>query len=257
MEKILLNHHAGVVLPYYRDEEGMLHFIMEQKSADYKPPYFDKGLNFIGGNWMAQDNSPRGTVDRELAEEFRKIEEGPESLNGLLGGEKFLEREAEVQSEEDVAAVENIQHFGETISKMMGHCADYVVEVHPPIREEVLRYGVSVFLNKISEIDYPRIEEIIAEYDGKLTTDCINRGGRIVSVTADGINMENTKFAWGYDHILNRLLAFDGGFPMGEVGVNRTLSLVRVSPMELHPIGAKGPSYEEIEAAGYSYNPTR
>jgi len=264
MEKILLNHHAGVVLPYYADEEGILHFIMEEKSEDYKPPYFDNGLNFIGGNWMAQDNSPRGTIDREVKEEFRRTPEALESLNSLLGGEKFLEREAEVQSHEDVAAVENIQHFGETISKMMRHCADYVVEVHPPIRKEVLRYGVSVFLKKLREYESDWMGEILAEYGGKLTTDNINRGSRIVSVTLDDINSQNKKFAWGYDIILNRVLFGDGGFLIGrnyEPGVIRTLSLVSVSPMELpkkkdsNP--DEGPSYEEIEAAGYSYKKTR
>jgi len=67
-----LNHHSTGLLPYHINSQGSLEFVLEQKDPDFKKPYFDNGLNFLGGNWMKKDHedkSPKETLIREIKEE--------------------------------------------------------------------------------------------------------------------------------------------------------------------------------------------
>ena len=264
-ESIILNHHAASLLSYYIDPKGVLHFILEQKDPDYKPPFFDKGLNFIGGNWQKgvnDDASPEELVQREIEEEFWKKYEAPESLNELLGQE-FLKREPEIIVKYDYESVQRIKSVGKILGDGASYTKDYIVKIYPPITKDVLTYGLTAFTNQLSKGEFETIETIIDEFDGKLITDNIKWGSKIVSVTLDEINGNNKKFAWGYGHILNDLISSELNKTTGvikSVGVIRPLKreLIKVKKIN-YPIGAETtesgcPTFKGLESIGFVYN---
>ncbi len=259
-ESIILNHHAASLLAYYVDPEKGLHFILEQKDPDYKAPFFDNGLNFIGGNWkkgVNDDKSPEELVRREIKEEFWDKYEAPESLNELLG-EKFLKREPEVIVKYDYDSVQRIKSVGKILEDGTSYTTDYIVKIHPPITKDVLTYGLTAFTNKLSKEEFETIETVIDEFDGKLITDNLKWGSKIVSVSLDeinGINGNTKKFAWGYGHILNNLIK--SYINPGSVGVIRPLNLIKVKkikyPIEAETTESGCPTFNDFESIGYEY----
>jgi len=254
-ESTLLNHHAASLLTYYIDLKGVLHFILEQKDPDYKAPYFDNGLNFIGGNWkkgVNDDTSPVGLVRRELREEFWDKYEAPESLNELLG-EEFLKREPEIIVKYDYESVQRIKSVGKILEKDAKYTTDYIVKIPPPITKDVLTYGLTAFTNKLSKEEFETIETIIDDFDGKLITDNLKWGSKIVSVSLDEINKQNKKFAWGYGHVLNNLIKLY--INPGSVGVIRPLNLVEVEEIKYpdKTIRIVCPTFNDFESMGYEY----
>ena len=259
-EIITLNHHSAAVLPFHVDLEDTVHLILEEKDKGYKPPFFDSGLNFLGGNWekgVHQDKTPRELVCREINEEFWSKFEATESLNALLG-QKFLDSEPEVAAKYDQASIQKIRQIGALITADMRYAGNYIIKVQPPITKTELVYGSTIFTTGLDSEKFKTVEAILKEFDGKVTTDNLKWGSRVVSVTLKEINQKNTKFSWHYCHIVNELM--NSGYSFLKPGVIRTLNLVQVSKMNyVPPEGSPdakievGPTFEELEAAGYKF----
>jgi len=250
-EVIKLNHHSAAVLPYHLDLEGRLHFVLEQKDPKYKAPYFDNGLNFLGGNWekgVNTDLSPKDVVERETPEEFWDKYEAPESLNSLLGQE-FLKREPEVMVKYDLKSVERIKQVGKIVGSSLGYAGNYIVRVLPPITKSELVYGSSIFTRVLSEQEFKTICDVAQEFEGRLTTDNLKWGSKTVVVTLDDINHKNRKFSWGYCNMVNMM--FQHSFlPKQPCGVARPLNLVKIEGM---PLPLQAETFEDIEKEGYAY----
>ena len=253
---INLNHHAAAVLPYFIDSKGIFHFIFEQKDPNYKVPFFDNGLNFMGGNWQKgafSDISPEETVQREVNQEFWNQYETPESLNELLG-EKFLEAEPLVGTQYDDEAIQRIKIAGQMLMEDVHHSSHFIMQIHPPIMKSSLSYGLTVFVKSLSSEAHNSIESIIDEYNGKLTTDNLKWGSKIVSVSLEDINRQNTKFSWGYDQVLSTLLRES---PVENDGVIRTLGFIDLRemdvPAEIERTKLGTPTYRGFESIGFQY----
>ncbi len=203
-----VNHHSAGVLPFFVHPKDGLTFILEQKDAKYKAPFFDNGLNFAGGNrekGVHDDFSPEDTARREISEEFWKAYEAPESLNDLLG-EKFIASEPDVVKKYDSGSIARIKQVVPVFLDGMKHAADYLMTVHPPITRDPLKYGSTIFTKQLSEGEFGSLVDLIVEFDGKLTTDNLKWGSKIVAVSLKEINAKNLKFSWGYCQVMNDLL---------------------------------------------------
>jgi len=259
-EVITLNHHSAAVLPVHVDLEGAVHLLLEEKDKDYKAPFFDMGLNFLGGNWekgVNTDESPRMLILRELVEEFWGLFEPTESLNNLLG-EDFLKREPEVAAKYDYASVQKIKQITDIIIADMRLAGNYIMRVQPPITKEELAYGSTIFTAGLNAEKFKAIEAILREFDGKITTDNLKWGSRIVAITLKEINQNNRKFSWGYCNIVNELMKV--GYSFLQPGVIRPLNLIKVNQIEYAPeegsAEAKiehGPTFADLEKSGYAY----
>jgi len=256
-QKIKFNHHAAAVLPYYLNKERGLCFVLEQKGPDYMIPYFNNGLCLLGGNWQKgihTEQSPEGTMIREVYEEFWNRAEEDDSLNDLIG-EKVVKRQPELIDKYDKAAIQRIQQIGEMFVNGVRYAADYIVSINPPILENVLTAGFSIFARELSDNEFKGVENIIDEFDGKLTTDNLKWGGRTVCVYLDEINSENMKFTWSYDHMVNDMLGSE--LPAQEPKIIRTLGLVGAERIQLPQgidISESGcPTYESFKKIGCEY----
>lgn len=221
----LLNHHGASLLPYICLDDT-IHFILERKSPEYKPPFFDGALNFIGGSWLPGDKSPEDTIKREIFEEFWILKEEYEPLNTLLR-QKFLPVEARVNVRLPDEIVGVFEDLGPKLLNGRDYAGTYKVGVFPPVAEPSLFYGLSVFTNHLSVEDYAHLKMLIEVFSGRLTTDNWKHGSSIVDVTLKEINDKNMKFAWGYDKMINALLR-SGKVKGPSSGVIRTLDLVDV-----------------------------
>ncbi|VVB81931.1 Uncharacterised protein [uncultured archaeon] len=225
----LLNHHSASILPYIC-LDGTVHFILEKKSADYRPPFFDTALNFLGGNFDARDKSPEDTLEREVLEEFWSLTEEHESLNALLC-QKFLPVEArvDVRLPEEIVGV--LSELGPRL--LVGHklAGSYIMTVHSPIANPELTYGSTIFMKALSAEDYAHFKLMIELFSGRLTTDSWKHGSSVVDVSLKDINGRNLKFAWGYDKVINELLKANK-LPEQPSGVIRPLGLVDVASLE-------------------------
>jgi len=257
---ITLNHHSAAVLPFHVDLEDTVHLILEEKDRQYRPPFFDGGLNFLGGNWekgVNHDKTPRELIRREIDEEFWSKFEATESLNTLLG-QKFLDHEPEVFARYDQGRIQKIKQIGVIITANMQYVGDYVIRVQPPITNAELSYGSTIFTTSLDAEKFKTVESILREFDGKVTTDNLKYGSRVVSVTLKEINQRNSKFSWHYGNIVNELIS--SGYSFLKPGVIRTLNLVHVSKMRHLPPECsldtkikEGPTFEELESAGYKF----
>ncbi|MBW2970471.1 hypothetical protein KY319_05090 [Candidatus Woesearchaeota archaeon] len=227
----ILNHHSASLLPYICLDDAV-HLILEKKSFDYKVPFFDGALNFIGGNWLSEDNSPEDTVRREVLEEFWSLDEEYEPLNALLR-QKFLPVEARVDVRLPSEIVGVFKELGPRLLKKFDYAGDFKVGVYSPVADPAIFYGASVFANHMSLEDYAHLKMLIEVFSGRLTTDNWKHGSSIVDVTLKEINEKNMKFAWGYDKIINSLLR-SGKLKGSSSGVIRTLDLVDVKRL---PVG--------------------
>lgn len=209
MSSLRLNHHSASILPFFSDEEGTLFFLLEQKDSRFNPPYFDNGLSFIGGNWQSgnfQDISPIDTLKREIFEEYWIEAEAEESLQGLLG-ESLTIAKPNNEASYDEYQLDKIRSGAQTLLQSVTHVADFVVRITPPIISESLVYGLTIFIRKLDENNFAYWKNLLAEFDGKLTTDNLRWNSSIVFKTLDEIQSdEELKFAYGYDHVLNALL---------------------------------------------------
>lgn len=229
-----LKHHCATILPFYR-KNGDLYFLLEQKDPKFRQPYFENGLNFLGGNWIKdKDNSPLDILAREISEEFYLTSEPEESLNALLGQE-FLKDEnkrALVVASHTPEKLSRVQQLGGSLLTQVSYAMSFVVTVRPPIsKNDDLNYGASIFLKELSENEFNGLEKLLKEFDGKISTDNLKFGGKTVLVSLDDINTNNRKFSWGYDHIVNSL-ADNGYLPSHKDGVLRPLKLVSVDKLD-------------------------
>lgn len=244
----ILNHHSAAVLPYFIDDKGKLHFIAEQKDSGYKPPFFDNGLNLLGGNWEKgkgyADRKPSELLQRKIAEEFWQIQESYERLNELLK-ENFLENEQEVTAKYDSSAINRISEIADilTDNNLM---ADFIVTVNPPVTKTPLAYASSVYGKELDAEEYDTINKILGEFNNRVTTDNLKKGNQTLVKSVNDCNMQNTKFAWGYDHTLNHLIDM---YDLGEEKIYRPLSLITVEPF-----GKKFTSFSDVEKMGYNYD---
>lgn len=253
-DKIKLNHHSASVLPYNIDKNGDLQFILEQKDPAYKKPFFDSGVNFEGGNrekGVHTDISPEATVKREIREEFWDMYEASESLNALLGQE-FIVKEPKTAGKYDEKSVQRLKQAVPIFIKGMNYAGDYIMTVNAPITKTPLVYASSIFLKKLSEEEFKAMEELIKEFDGKLTTDNLKWGSRITAVSLRQINEQNIKCAWGYCGIINSLLR-KGQLPSQPTNIIRPLTLVENIELTLTENFPKGiPNYDVYEKT-YEY----
>lgn len=226
---MVLNHHSASILPYIC-LDGELHFILEKKSADYKPPFFDNALNFLGGNWNPEDKSPEDTLEREVLEEFWSLHEGDESLNELLG-QKFLPVEAEVDVRLPKEIVGVLRELGPRLLAGHERAGQYIMSLRPPIVNENLAYSATIFMKALSVEDYAHFKIMIELFSGRLTTDNWKRGSSVVDVSLKDINKNNLKFAWGYDKVINELLKA-GKLPKQPSGIVRPLELIDIAPLD-------------------------
>ncbi|MFC1723623.1 hypothetical protein ACFL0V_05775, partial [Nanoarchaeota archaeon] len=238
--------------------EGKLHLVLEQKDAGYKKPFFDNGLNFLGGNWAKGKNdetSPAETVDREIREEFWQAYEAPESLNELLGQE-FLEREPQVSAQYDQASVNRIQTMAALLRSGIEHAGDYIVTVRPPITNDALVYGSSIFAKELTADELHEVNTLVDQFGGKLTTDNLKWNSQIAVATLDDINLANTKFSWGYDHTINHLLD-SGALPEQDSRIIRPMNLISVEPLDYNSEQERtetgSPTYRGFERLGFKY----
>ena len=248
MTEILLNHHSATVLPFYETPND-IYFILEQKDPRYKPPFFDKRLNFLGGNWKKGgniDKSPIETVSREIREEFWCQHEDLESLNELLG-QDFFKEEPEIRATYNQKALQKIIPIGKMFNESLEHVGDFKVTINPPIMDNRLVYGSTIFKKRLSRKEFKTIESVIEEFDGKLTTDTLKWESKILAISLNEINQENRKFSWAYDHTLNHFLDSQ---EKDYSKVIRPLSLVQIE--EITPKNLR--SFEELEKLGFKYS---
>jgi len=260
-QKATLNHHAGAVLAYHNNPEKGLVFVLEQKDPDFRPPFFDNGLCFLGGNWQRgvhKDSSPRETMSREVREEFWEIYEAPESLNSILGQE-FLTREPDIVARYSEREIQRIREVGRILINGTTYAADYVLSFFPPLFKAALTCGCTIFTKPLSGEELMTIEGVVQEFDGRLTTDNLKYKSSTVVVSLREINLRNIKFAYQYDHVLNDLLDHELS-SMTEQRIVRTLSphLTKVQRFT-YPKGfqvkdpSNGPTYDELQSAGLEY----
>jgi len=251
-----INHHSSAVLPYHLDRDGKLHFVLEQKDPNYKRPFFDNGLNFLGGNWKKGkqiDVSPEETLGREIKEEFWQSYEAPESLNALLG-QGFLETEPQVCAHYDQVSVNRLKSVSQLLQKGIKHVADYTITVREPIADLV--YNSTIFSRKLDEEELFEIKLLLNYFNGRLTTDNLKWGSKTTLVSLDEINEKGIKFSWGYDNIVNDLLE-RGALPKQNQGVIRPLKLISLEGIE-YPAKAErtksgNPTYNGFEDMGFVY----
>ena len=184
MGKIKLNHHSAVVLPYFINEKGQPVYIFERKSPEFKKPFFDGGLNFLGGNWQKgvnKDKSPRGLLYRELNEEFWNIEEPEESLNDLLG-QIFVDESSKPlkMKYSDEEYLKEIQEVGNFFKENPDYVQTSVLSVMPPLTNFPLVLANSVFSKELSPSQVKKFKSLLDKFNGKLTTDNLQWGGETV-----------------------------------------------------------------------------
>jgi len=244
-----VNHHSAGILPLAQIKEE-LYFLLEHKDPQYKSPFFDGALNFLGGNWskgVNPDNSPKELLEREIDEEFWKRYESPESLNTLLG-QDFIQEHEEVQCRYDPKTIQRIQQIPGMILPNAEHCADYLVRVFPPITRDELQYLSSIFVAYLSESETDQLQTLILKLDGKLTTDNLKRGSKIGFVSQHDIEHRKYKFAWGYDHTvedLSRTNCLPTKFYLPQ-----SCHHVKIEPVV---VTAVKPEFKDFEAAGFDY----
>ena len=197
----VFNHQAAALLPYYIQGEEV-YFVFEEKSADYNPPFFDLALNCLGGNGIDGNEGSGQIVKREVGEEFFLRIEDADDVNKILG-QKFLMGKGKEGCE---VGVEAVREVGRLLLKNIKHFADYEVGIVPPVLEKKVVYGCSLFLRELDKKDFLFVKGVIGKLDGKLTTDNIKYGSRIVAISLDEIN-KGKKFAWAYGYILRDFLA--------------------------------------------------
>jgi hypothetical protein len=253
---IELNHHSACVLPWYQTESDIW-VMVEQKDAGFRHPYFDNGLNFLGGNWKKgqdSDESPLDLAIREIGEEFWLTADAHESTNALLGQE-FLKGDQSDTGAHDEKPEDRIKDLGRMLQQGLSSGGNYIVTVSPPIADPRVVYANSVFLRQLSTKEYLDARRIVDGFYGKITTDNHRRDNKTVFVALDQINGENMKFAWGYGKILNEIIRA-GYLPVTE-SIIRPLAQIGVEQMLLPGGVSKRPSgiltFDGVEKAGYSY----
>ncbi len=266
MPTICLNHHSAVVVPFVRTAQGGLNLLFEQKDSRFNPPYFDNGLCFIGGNWQRnkhRDLTAVDTLKREVSEEYWLITEESESLHQLIG-ENLTREISEDCSPYPERQLAKIRHAARTLLKSPMHAADLVVKISPPIVNEDLVYGLTVFTNELEEAEYENWRRLLEEFNGKVTTDNLRWGSLITDKSLAEILTDNRqKFAYGYDHVLNYLLhsnAF-GDIETTNLEVLQHRTAIQVRGLEYAPevekvekgIGIGTPTYESLSKHGVEY----
>ncbi len=246
-----LNHHSAALLPYYVSATGTLHFVFERKDPKFRAPYFDRGLNFLGGNSLPQDVSTLDLLHRELSEEFWHIDEPQESLNALLG-QAFIDEHPDVVDRFSVHDVNKIQEISTCILRDAVYAGTYERRIPPPIMKTELVHTGSIYVKRLDALEFKLIEDLLSQYGNKITPDNLRWGSTVEIATLEDINQHAQKFAWGYCGLLNDLLQ-RGFFPSDE-RVLRPLSLItgdRIASLDT----LVNPTKEDIESLGYQFNP--
>ena len=252
---VILNHHAGVVLPYHQFPNGQVKFLFELKSDGYKDPWYHNALNFLGGMWkkgLSKDTSPEATAIREIREEFRIQEvHGEDGTNALLGQD--YREEVKSGKTYNREAIEQIQEAGRLLTQGLEHRMDFMVTDNPPVTKAPLPYGVTVFTKKLSRDEYYTLDGLLSEFSGFVTPDNVDYRSKTVMLTLDEINEHGIKWANGYDHIINHILA-SGVFPQ-LTGVFRPFERIQVEPIicTRETSTATSPTYHDFKASGYEY----
>ncbi len=249
--KLKINHHSVSIIPYHIDLENNLHFILEQKDSNYKAPYFNNGLNFIGGNWQKgvhSEKSPKETLEREINEEFWNQYEAPESLNDILR-EEFLKTRYEIMAKYNIQSIEQIKVIGQILLDEAQHLDDYMITVPPPIMNDELIYLSSIFSKKLSLDEFQTINEVLNEFEGVVTTDNLKWNSKVVSVSLDDINSQGMKFAWGYDKIINQLKSHIPPIKEGIIMPSELINIEKINPLQK----IESSTYQMYERKGMQY----
>ena len=262
--KANLKTHAGVVLPYHVDGNRDLHFVFERKDPGFKIPFFDNGLNFLGGNYQKggkyTDASPEDTAVREIREEFGILEEDIDESYEKLTGQSFESWQRTQQTSENLR-LDITKRFGNILSNDLKYVgADFIASIHSPLVKTDFQYAIAVFLRSLSQEEFGFISSNIADLEGRVTTDNLKWGSRTEVIPYSRINQTPEKFSWGYDQIMNYLIE-RSLLPLasGSLPVIRPLSrsFLEVNPMEYSSDierTAKGvPTFRGFEQEGYNY----
>jgi hypothetical protein len=241
------NHHASVVLPFY-DDSSRLQLLFEQKSPDYKPPFFDNALNIPGGNSNAQERSAAQVLNREIHEEFGIIEDTPETLDAIIG-QKVMEASAELDERLPPQYANMVHDLGKGILENASHAATYEMIFLPPIAPQPIVCSFSVYTSPLDEKTFRSLKRMMLMLNEKLTVDNYKLNSKCAITTIEDINRNNSKIAWGYDHILNDLMEIE--FRRSD-RIYRPLSIASATPI-LRGGPAQGPSFDNIKALGHTY----
>ena len=243
-----VTHHFSGLVPYYIDEQGELHFILEQKSDDYKHPYFHNGLAPLGGNWFkgkSPETSAEAVLIQELDEEFFLTEEHDEQVAWMPKAPK--KEEPEVRGETKADAKTFRQIIGTNIKhsvNLLNRVAQHVSNLDKP-------FTVSVFTKKLSKEEYSTARTLLEKHRGKLSTDTIKHEGRIWIYSLKQLNEERIPFSFGYDHLLE-LLGKKERINMRD-GIWRKFTLAELSylntPKDLETTSNGGPTFADLESA--------
>jgi len=261
-DTIPLNHHSAVVLPYYFNEEGKPVFIFEKKSPKFKKPFFDNGLNFLGGNWQKgqhEDKSSLELISREINEEFWILSESEESYNVLLNQQFVKDEQEKLKIVYNQSHLRKMQEIGNFLKQGLKYCKTYIVTVESPPMKKRVKYANTVFSRELFLDETKKMTSLIADYGGKLTTDNLQWGGATVARSLEEINNQGSKFVWGYclelnDLIMNRFVPGDD-----KTGVIRTIGdrFIKISSLAsilgVEEKALADYSFADFERAGIEY----
>jgi len=250
---MLLNHHTAAIIPYIRKGNDIT-FLFEEKDLAFKAPFFDSGLNGIGGHSFFSDTepSPYQTVIRELREEFCQTEEAPEKVDLGLSQTDVTGLETAIAERRTGLAVATEVLVG---SLERARRFDTIKTFSPPVMKEQLSHGHSDYLVELRPEEASEIVRSLQRYEGVVSPENLKFGGKVGFYSLNDINRQNRKFAYGYDHQLNLWVAA-GLLPGVEQGVLRTIDsrLVDVTPAPYCRGNVpREMTFKEMEMAGLTY----
>jgi len=263
MEPKKLTHHRVNTIPYFIHPEKGLVFLFERKDPEFKPPFQERGLNGIGGNFFGDMNhlSPQETIDIEIKEEFWLSQEGRESYGDITNGAfEDTSKEGYViqPTKERVGIARKIG--GIILSPKYSFTA--VETYQPPFSKNVSSNAVTVFTQKLSEEEAVYINKSLKENNFVMRTDDHKYEGtqtRMISLgKINGEKGYSPKFSWAFDCHLDE--AITGGFFEGandrerEVGVVRTMNPRLFKLERIVSLDSKCPTYEEMKDRGFDYS---
>ena len=248
------NHASTNVLPYHVGRDGTFTFLLERKGTSFKAPYFNGGLNPLGGNADPSelDGYPLQIGTREIREEFLIQEERPESLDQIVG--QPLQDELPGEHEYTPAETRQVQEVGGILLRRWQHLVDYELTVGAPVMpNHPLICLVNVFTRQLDDDEYSFISDTVARLGGKVTPD--NRMWDGETAIINETNLPSERYAWACNHILSDISAgrrIDGrSFPTSA----RPHYFVSIRPLP-HVTGTgteQGPAYQELAALGYRF----
>ncbi len=243
--------HSAMLLPYHIDSHGELHVLLERKSPEFKAPYFNDGLNLLGGNSCPQDKSSLQLLDRELREEFWLTQEEEETNEALFGTAQATATAHPKPTRHQRALANELYHL---IAQPDTHiyAGTEIVEFRPPlVRAPTLVTGTT-YLYQLDANEIADIRKITQELNGTVRTDDYAFGGKtqVLRYGADGL--ANEKYAWSGGLTLQHLF-MNGHLPTPKQGGVQLRDLP-ISWGTIHHLdNIDDPAKEDFMKLGYEF----